>query len=231
MSTTAPGRGFSLVELLVVISIIAIIATIALPFLLSSKISANEKAAVATLRLIGQAQVQFASSDAADEDANGSGEYGTLGELSGTIAVRAANGGTKFFKPQVLSPAFGIISPLGEFVRHGYYFRLYLPDGAGDGMRELPGGGADAGIDAAASESIWSVYAWPARQGHTGRRTFFTNQTGEFYFTDSPVYSGAGAPIMPGSALEAGGAAASMKGQPANGTLGRDGNTWRTLGD
>ncbi len=213
------------------LAIIAIIATMALPIFLSSKISANEEAAIATLRLIGQAQVQFAESDIADGDGNGAGEYGTLGELSGSVAVRAANGGTQFFKPHVLSPVFGIISPLGEFMRHGYYFRLYLPDGSGDGLRELPGGGADAAVDPSRAESIWCVYAWPAKSGGTGRRTFFTNQSGDFYFTDADMYSGAGAPILPGAALEAGSPATSMQGQPANNVAGRDGNVWRALSD
>ncbi|MDJ0523373.1 MAG: prepilin-type N-terminal cleavage/methylation domain-containing protein [Planctomycetota bacterium] len=225
------SAGFTLIELMIVLVIIAIIATIALPFLVSSKISANEKAALATLRLIGQAQLQFTTSSIADGNDNGNGEYGTFGELSGSIAVRAANGGTKFMKPTLISPAFRAISPVGEIVRGGYHFRIYLPNAAGEGVLELPGGGADANLDADLSESVWCCYAWPSKINGTGRRAFFTNQTGEFYYTEHHLYSGPGAPLPPGAALAPGGAVNSIVGQPANNAPGRDGNLWRVVSD
>lgn len=222
--------GFTLVELLVVLAIIAIIATLALPFLLSSKISANESAAMATVRLIGQAQLQFAAAAAADANENGNGEYGTFGELSGGVAVRAAAGGTHFMKPTLVGPAFRGISPLGEIVRGGYHFRIYLPGAGGEGLLELPGGGADAAVSADKAESMWCVYAWPARFSVTGRRTYFTNQSGGLYVTEDPVYSGAGAPIAPGAALAVGGAINSIEGVPAHNAAGRDGHIWRNMG-
>ena len=55
-------HGFSLLELLIVVAIILIIATIAIPSLLRSRQAANESAAVANLRTINTAQVIFQSS-------------------------------------------------------------------------------------------------------------------------------------------------------------------------
>lgn len=52
-------RGFSLIELLIVVAIILIIAAIAIPNLLRSRISANEASAVAALRTINTAQVTY----------------------------------------------------------------------------------------------------------------------------------------------------------------------------
>lgn len=54
-------RGFSLIELLIVVAIILIIAAIAIPNLLRSRMSANEASAVSSLRTINTAQVTYNS--------------------------------------------------------------------------------------------------------------------------------------------------------------------------
>src|SRR5438067_8588196 len=66
-------RGFSLLELLIVVAIILIIATIAIPSLLRSRQSAQESAAVAQLRTINTAEVTYLSSN--------QGAYGSLPQL------------------------------------------------------------------------------------------------------------------------------------------------------
>src|SRR5689334_11972911 len=53
------SRGFSLIELLIVVAIILLIAAIAIPNLLRSRMAANESAAVATLRNIHNAQAAY----------------------------------------------------------------------------------------------------------------------------------------------------------------------------
>jgi type IV pilus assembly protein PilA len=55
-------RGFSLIELLIVVAIILIIAAIALPNLMRSKAAANEASAVASTRTLVTAQATYGSS-------------------------------------------------------------------------------------------------------------------------------------------------------------------------
>ena len=52
-------KGFSLIELLIVVAIILIIAAIAIPNLLRAKIAANESSAVSSLRTINTAEVSY----------------------------------------------------------------------------------------------------------------------------------------------------------------------------
>ena len=54
-------KGFSLIELLIVVAIILIIAAIAIPNLLRSRMAANEASAVGSLRTINTAEVTYAS--------------------------------------------------------------------------------------------------------------------------------------------------------------------------
>ena len=70
------------------VAIIAIIAAVALPKLMSARISANENAAIATLRSIASGQAQLESSCAIDTDADGGGEFGYFGELAGLSPMR-----------------------------------------------------------------------------------------------------------------------------------------------
>jgi prepilin-type N-terminal cleavage/methylation domain-containing protein len=54
-------KGFSLIELLIVVAIILIIAAIAIPNLLRARIAANEASAVGSLRTINTAEISYAS--------------------------------------------------------------------------------------------------------------------------------------------------------------------------
>ena len=54
------ARGFSLIELLIVVAIILTIAAIAIPSLLRSRIAANEASAVASIRTITTAETAYA---------------------------------------------------------------------------------------------------------------------------------------------------------------------------
>jgi type IV pilus assembly protein PilA len=55
-------KGFSLIELLIVVAIILIIAAIAIPNLLRAKISANESSAVGSIRNVITAEISFSAS-------------------------------------------------------------------------------------------------------------------------------------------------------------------------
>jgi prepilin-type N-terminal cleavage/methylation domain-containing protein len=54
-------KGFSLIELLIVVAIILIIAAIAIPSLLKSRIAANEASAVGSVRSINTSQVTYSN--------------------------------------------------------------------------------------------------------------------------------------------------------------------------
>ncbi len=78
-------KGFSLIELLIVVAIILIIAAIAIPNLLRSKIAANESSAVGSIRTINTAEVTYSSSW-------GSGYAVAITNLGGTAAACAGGG-------------------------------------------------------------------------------------------------------------------------------------------
>jgi type IV pilus assembly protein PilA len=71
-------KGFSLIELLIVVAIILIIAAIAIPNLLRARIAANESSAVASIRTLNTAQISYNSAYPTV------GFAGTMGALAGT---------------------------------------------------------------------------------------------------------------------------------------------------
>lgn len=174
--------GFTLVELMIVITIVSVLASVAIPNLIRGKMTSNEAAAIATLKTIASAQAQCQISGAIDVNGNGLGEYGYLGELSGSAPLRsdqAGGVGSAAMSPPLLSAAFGKILS-GRALRSGYWFQVYLPDANGQGLPEAAAGGA-AGVSVSASfaENAWFCYAWPSVRGSSGNRAFFVSQSGE----------------------------------------------------
>jgi type IV pilus assembly protein PilA len=99
-------QGFTLIELLIVIAIILIIAAVAIPNLMRSRISANEASAVASVRTISTAEMQYV------------GIYPNAGFADTLDKLGPAKG-----KPSETSA--GLIDPaLARGVKSGYKFTL-----------------------------------------------------------------------------------------------------------
>lgn len=110
-STTTAG--FSLIELLIVIAIILIIAAIAIPNLIRSRMSANEASAVNSMRTMTTAAVTYGS------------QCPAVG-YPATIADMGPGGGGCVGGANILDDTLGVAAP----VKSGYSF-TYLPAASG----------------------------------------------------------------------------------------------------
>src|ERR1039457_1185296 len=79
-----PVAGFSLIELLIVVAVILVIAAIAIPNFIKSKMRANESSAVQSLRNISTAEIVYSTT-------YGIGFSSSLLHLSGTTAIPDQN--------------------------------------------------------------------------------------------------------------------------------------------
>ncbi len=237
------NSGFTLIELMIVVAIIAIIASVAIPKLMSARLAANESAAIATLRSLSSAQAQVQSSAAIDGDGDGGGEYGYFGELSGAdpmriwVAGAAALGavGADELDPAVMSAAFGnVINSI--VARSGYNFQVWLPGVAFAGVAEAAGGGAAAVQDGGAGsvvsdncEVMWCAFAWPVQASNSGNRVFFINQEGDLLQTQNRtgIYTAANGPTPTLGVFEIANDMSSRLG--INGVAAVDGNTWTVV--
>jgi prepilin-type N-terminal cleavage/methylation domain-containing protein len=111
--------GFSLLELLIVVAIILVVATIAIPSLLRSRQLANENSAVANLRTISNAEAAYLSASG--------GYYGSAANLVNTQLLddRFAGGSLSGYRYSITASRFAytaMATPVsGNMGRYGYY--------------------------------------------------------------------------------------------------------------
>ena len=102
------AKGFSLIELLIVVAIILVIAAIAVPNFLRARMAANESTAAATIRTLNTAQISYGIA------------YPTVGYASSLSAL----GGDCSSSPPSSTGACLIDSVLAGGQKNGYNFRV-----------------------------------------------------------------------------------------------------------
>jgi prepilin-type N-terminal cleavage/methylation domain-containing protein len=223
-------RGFTLIELMIVIAIITIIALIAIPNLLGSRMVANETSTICSLRTLALAQAEFRARRIIDQDANGIGEYGFLQELAGTVIPR---GWTLLLDPPSISSALGNVDANGLVTKSGYAYVFFLPGGGGVEIREPAAGVGPAAnpADAREQETRWCCYAIPMTIRNTGNRAFVVNHEAAVFGTANSgvqnydVANLAALVANPNAAFAAG--VVNINGRFATGVgAAQDGGTW-----
>jgi type IV pilus assembly protein PilA len=164
-------KGFSLIELLIVVAIILIIAAIAIPNLLRSRIAANEASAVGSVRTMNTAANTYNSSYANGFPA-GLAPMGT-----------AAAGDTTASCGEALL----IDNQLTLGTKTGYNFTY--ADGTGDTPNPAPSGGC-------AGWNTYTINADPVTPGTTGQRHFYSDQSGVIRYNASAVAGATDAPLQ-----------------------------------
>ncbi len=148
-------KGFSLIELLIVVAIILIIAAIAIPNLMRSRMAANESSAVGSVRTINTAMVTYNTS---------------FPDTGYALALTNLGGATAACAPPAVATvaAACLIDNLLSVVQQksGYQFAA--------------AGAATAG---SLTNNIYTVSAVPLTIGATGNRGFFSDQSGVIRYT------------------------------------------------
>jgi type IV pilus assembly protein PilA len=169
MTRSKKQEGFSLIELLIVVAIILIIAAIAIPNLLRSRMAANEASAVGSIRTLNTAAVTYSTT-------YGNGFPPTLASMG-----PVAGGGNA----ATCDNADLVDSVLAAGQKSGYNI-------AYTGANPIAAAAPNCGT---AGFNTYTITADPVTRGTTGQRSFFTDQSGVIRFnatqpaaaTDPPI--------------------------------------------
>ena len=159
-------KGFSLIELLIVVAIILIIAAIAIPNLLRSRIAANEASAAQSMHSINTAEITYSST-------YGVG-FAPLANLGGPVPCP---------NPPTANSACVLDSVLSTapFHKSGYIFAMPIPGAVGT---------------TAVPNLNFQATADPLAPGQTGVRHFYTDDSNVIRFNATAVATSADSPLL-----------------------------------
>ena len=161
-------KGFSLIELLIVVAIILIIAAIAIPNLMRSRMAANESSAVGSVRTINTAEVTYAT------QYQDIGFAAQLTNLGGNAATCATPTGASS------AAACLIDSLLAGGNKSGYTFTA-----------------TGSVLGTGTVNNAYNVTAVPQGIGTTGQRGFYSDQSGVIRYTlDGSTPTTASSPLQ-----------------------------------
>jgi len=158
-------EGFSLIELLVVVMIVLVIAAVAIPNLLRSRMSANEASAVASMRTVMTAEIIYSTNYPAG--------------FSVDLQSLADGGAPANCLPPAIPGAGSaclIDAPLGNGIKNGYAFTYAAAGGSG-------------------VNTTYTLHADPTVPGGTGQRHFYTDETHVMRVNSSAVASSTDPPM------------------------------------
>ncbi len=186
--------GFTLIELMIVIAIIAVLISIAVPNLLRSKVAANETAAIGSLRTLLAAQSVIRQSDS---DGNAVQDYWT-GDVSGLFRLGTAGGGGASIRLIDIALARGDLLPLPAGAppqpfltaslaavpseRSGYQFQSMTTDADGN---PLQNDGPDTDGNAWENLTRFGFVTVPVLYGNQGITTMIIREDGLIYGRDT----------------------------------------------
>jgi prepilin-type N-terminal cleavage/methylation domain-containing protein len=152
-------KGFSLIELLIVVAIILIIAAIAIPNLLRARIAANESSGVSSIRTINTGQATYQMTFP------GTGYSATLGALGPGVATGCPAGGPTNAAACLIDFVLANANTVAT-AKSGYYFAMGNP----------AGGPPNTGYTVGGAAATFNV---------SGVRGFCSNEDGVIRFTAS----------------------------------------------